>query len=115
MKYAVLQTGGKQYKVSEGSVFEVDKLKVEAGDNYTFDKVLLYSVDGDVQIGQPHLTNVAVTAKVLEQTQGEKLRIAKFKAKAKYRRVTGFRAQLTKVQVEKIEAKAAKTAKEKAE
>ena len=111
MKYAVLQTGGKQYKVSEGSVLEVDKLKVDAGDSHVFDKVLLYSVDGDVQIGSPYLENVSVKANVVEQKKGEKIRVSKFKAKARYRRVPGFRAQLTKLEVTEISAGKAKVAK----
>jgi large subunit ribosomal protein L21 len=105
MKYAVVQTGGKQYKVSEGSVIEVDKLDVESGTSFVFDKVLL-SADGDnVQIGQPLVAGATVTAQVLEQKRGEKIRVAKFKAKARYRRVMGFRAELTKLQVSKIDAK----------
>ncbi len=106
MKYAIVKTGGKQYKVSEGSVLEVDKLKVEAGQDYTFDDVLLYTDAGaKAEIGRPLLEKVSVVAKVLEQKQGDKIRVAKFKAKARYRRVMGFRAQLTKVQVERIDVK----------
>ncbi len=105
MKYAILKTGGKQYKVSEGSVLEVDKLNVEVGANHIFNDVLLYTDAGDatnVEIGRPRLESVSVVAKVLEQKQGDKIRVAKFKAKARYRRVMGFRAQLTKLQVESI-------------
>jgi large subunit ribosomal protein L21 len=104
MKYVVVKTGGKQYKVSEGSVIEVDKLPVEAGKQFVFDQVLMVA-DGDkVEVGTPLLVGATVTAQVLEQKRGEKIRVAKFKAKARYRKVTGFRAELTRVQVEKIEA-----------
>ena len=107
MKYAVITSGGKQYKVVEGQVLELDKIKAEPGSNYSLDKVLL-TVDGDsVQVGAPYLENVAVVAKVLEQTKGDKIRVAKFKAKARYRKVQGFRAQLTKVEITSLSGKAA--------
>ena len=104
MKYAVVQTGGKQYKVSEGSVIEVDKLPVEAGKEHVFSQVLLVADGENVQVGTPVLEGASVTAKVIEQKQGDKIRVAKFKAKARYRRVMGFRAQLTKLEIEKIES-----------
>lgn len=108
MRYAVISTGGKQYKVSEGQVLEIDKIKAEPGANYALDKVLL-SVDGDtVQIGAPYLPNVTVAAKVVEHVKGEKVRVAKFKAKARYRKVQGFRAQLTKVEITSLSGKAEK-------
>jgi len=105
MKYAVIASGGKQYKVTEGQVLEVDKIKAEPGSNYAFDKVLL-SVDGDtVNVGAPYLANIAVMAKVLEQIKGDKVRVAKFKAKVRYRKVQGFRAQLTRVEVTSLSGK----------
>src|SRR5258708_7825597 len=108
MKYAVVTSGGKQYKVTEGQVFELDKLKAEPGSTYTLDKVLL-TVDGEsVQVGAPYLPNVAVMAKVLEQVKGDKVRVAKFKAKARYRKVQGFRAQLTRVEITSLSGKAEK-------
>ena len=102
MKYAVLQTGGKQYKVIEGSVIEVDKLPVEIDANVKFEKVLLVADEGVFQLGKPHVDGAVVTAKVLEQKKGKKIRVAKFKAKARYRKVIGHRQLLTKVQVTKI-------------
>ena len=117
MKYAVITSGGKQYKVTEGQVLEIDKVKAEPGSNYVLDKVLL-TVDGeDVKIGAPYLDNVAVSAKVLEQVKGDKIRVAKFKAKARYRKVQGFRAQLTKVEITSLSAKTEKktASKEKIE
>ncbi len=102
MKYAVLQTGGKQYKVSEGSEIEVDKIEAEAGSDLKFDKVLLLAQDGVFQLGRPHLEGVLISAKVVEQKKGKKIRVAKFKAKARYRNVTGHRQHLTKLQITKI-------------
>lgn len=111
MKYAIVANGGKQYKVAEGTVLELDRVKAEPGADYTLDKVLL-AVDGDsVSLGNPYLPNFTVTAKVLEQTKGDKIRVAKFKAKAKYRKVTGFRAQLTKVEITGLKGKNEKAAK----
>lgn len=111
MKYVVVQSGGKQYKATEGSVLEIDKIKAEAGQEWKFDNVLLFA-DGDViHVGTPTLSNVTVAGKVLDQFQGKKIRVAKFKAKARYRKVQGFRPQLTRIQIEKIVAKETKAAK----
>jgi large subunit ribosomal protein L21 len=113
MKYAVVTSGGKQYKVSEGQVLEVDRLQVEPGAEYVLENVLL-TVDGeDIQIGAPYLTNVTVAAKVLEQVKGDKIRVAKFKAKARYRRVQGFRAQLTRLEITGVSTKSEKKAASK--
>lgn len=102
MKYAVLKTGGKQYKVSVGTEIEVDKIEADVDSNISLDKVLLVA-DGEVfHVGQPHLEGVTITARVLEQKKGKKIRVAKFKAKARYRKVTGHRQVLTKVKIEKI-------------
>ena len=111
MKYAIISSGNKQFKVTEGDVIVVDRLDVKADTAYDFPQVLLF-VDGDTRkVGTPMLTDVMVTGKVVEDIRGPKIRVAKFKAKAKYRRATGFRASLTKVQVEKIEASKAKAEK----
>ncbi len=117
MKYAVITSGGKQYKVTVGQVLEIDKIKADAGSTYLFDKVLL-TVDGDtVQVGVPYLDNVAVGAKVIGEKKGDKVRVAKFKAKVRYRRVQGFRAHLTQVEItslsEKNEKKTVSKTKEK--
>jgi large subunit ribosomal protein L21 len=110
MKYAIIANGGKQYKVSEGQVLELDRMQAEPGADLTLDQVLM-TVDGDtVALGKPYLENVTVTAKVLEQTQGDKVRVSKFKAKAKYRRTMGFRAQLTRVEITGLKSKSSKKA-----
>jgi len=108
MKYAVFASGGKQYKVSEGDVVELEKLKVEANGALNLDSVLLFVEDGAVKVGQPTLSEVVIKAKVLGQIKAPKIRVAKFKAKARYRKVYGHRQELTKVQIEKIEVKAKK-------
>ncbi|MGI8419641.1 MAG: 50S ribosomal protein L21 [Candidatus Levyibacteriota bacterium] len=114
MKYAVIASGGKQYKVTEGQVIEVDKLPVEVGITHAFEQILL-SVDGSsVTLGDPYIHNTAVTAEVVEQTQGDKIRVAKFKAKARYRKVQGFRAQLTRVRITSLAGKVEQSEKLKA-
>lgn len=101
--YAVIKTGGKQYKVSEGEILEIDKIEGKKDQKINFSDVLLVA-DGDkVEIGQPQVPEAKVTAKIIDQVQGEKIRVARFKSKVRYRKVRGFRAQLTKVKIEKIE------------
>lgn len=106
--YAVVKIGGSQYKISPGEILEVDKLDYPAEKLFEIDQTLL-AVDGDkVQIGQPYLADFKVTARVLKQFQGKKIRVARFKAKVRYRKVKGFRAQLTQIKIEKIGVQEAK-------
>lgn len=99
MKYAVIRVGGKQYKVAEGDEILVDKLSdpKEVGA-----EVLLISDDGKVSVGKPVLKNEVKLKVVSELEKGEKIEIYKFKAKSRYKRHTGFRAQYSKLLVEKI-------------
>lgn len=99
MDYAIIKTGGKQYRVSKDDVIEVEKLNFKPGESFTIQDVLLYVKDNNLKIGKPKLTDVGVKATVLEQVRGEKLRVSKFKAKSKYRRVTGHRQYLTKIKI----------------
>lgn len=99
MEYAVIKTGGKQYKVSKDTVIDVERLAFKEGESFFLDDVLLYVVDGASKFGTPKLTGIKVKATVLAHLKGEKLRISKFKAKSKYRRVTGHRQYLTKVKI----------------
>jgi large subunit ribosomal protein L21 len=101
MNYAVIKTGGKQYKVSEGDIIEVDKIVGKDG-KFTFEEVLLLVNDGKVIVGKPFIDGEKVEGKILEDIKGIKVRVSKFKSKVRYRRTTGFRASLTKVQIEKI-------------
>lgn len=103
MQYAVIETGGKQYKITKGQVLDVDSLNLEAGENINFDKVLLVVSDGAVEVGAPYLANAAVTAKVVDSFKGDKIRVARFQAKSRYRRVTGFRPNLTKIEISDIQ------------
>lgn len=104
MNYAVIQTGGKQYKVEKGTTLVVDKLNdVKQNSDTVFDKVLLIVEEGKVTIGKPFITGASVTAKVVENDfKGEKVRVAKFLAKSRYRKVMGHRSRLSKVEISNI-------------
>lgn len=101
--YAIIQTGGKQYRVSEGDVLSVEKLSVAEGEEVVFDQVLTVVADGDVKIGKPVLEGAKVTAKVVEHGKGEKILVFKYKAKSNYRKRQGHRQPYTKVEISKIE------------
>jgi len=105
MNYAVIKTGGKQYRVSEGDILEVDRLKEEKNGKVVFDDVLLLVRDEVVAIGKPTISGEKVEAKVLDNIRGEKIRVSKFKSKVRYRKVTGFRASLSRIQIDKIGSK----------
>lgn len=105
MKYAIVMSGNKQYRVSEGDVVEVERLAdVKTEGTYTFPKVLLFVEDATRKVGKPELSDVEVKATVMGDVKGVKVRVAKFKAKSRYRRVTGFRAKRTQLKIEKITA-----------
>lgn len=103
MEYVVIKSGGKQYRVSEGDTLLVDKLPVIEGKVVAFKDILLHVLDSRVAIGAPLVKNLEVKAKVLKQLKGDKIRVAKFKSKVRYRRVIGFRPHLTQVQIQKID------------
>lgn len=102
--YAIIMTGGKQYKVQEGDVVFVEKLVAEEGAAVTFDKVLAVSKDGAVSVGAPVIESASVSAKVLGHGKGEKIIVFKYKAKKNYKKKQGHRQPYTKVQIEKINA-----------
>jgi large subunit ribosomal protein L21 len=102
--YAVIETGGKQYKVQEGDVLFIEKLTAEEGSEVTFDKVLAVSNEGSVSFGSPVLKNVTVSGKVLNHGKDKKIIVFKYKPKKGYRRKQGHRQPYTKVQIEKINA-----------
>lgn len=101
MEYVVFETGGKQYRVKPGDVIEIDRVEGPNG-LLSFEKVLLHVAYGDVKIGKPYVAGVTVEGKILEQIRGKKIRVARFTAKSRHRRVIGFRPSLTRVQIGKI-------------
>ena len=102
--YAVIETGGKQYKVSEGDVIFIEKLEVAEGESVTFDKVLVLADGENVNIGAPTVAGATVTAKVEKQGKAKKIYVFKMKRKKNYRRKKGHRQPYTKVTIEKINA-----------
>jgi len=100
--YAVIETGGKQYKVSEGDVIFIEKLEAAEGDAVTFDKVLVVSDGENVKVGAPAVEGATVTAKVEKQGKAKKIYVFKMKRKKNYRRKKGHRQPFTKVTIEKI-------------
>ncbi|MDO8507982.1 MAG: 50S ribosomal protein L21 [bacterium] len=101
-KFAVIKTGGKQYKVSEGDVFDIEKVEIEDGKDINFEEVLLVA-DGDkVEVGQPNVKDAKVKAKVVSQEKADKIIVFKYKKRKNYRKKTGHRQKVTKVQIEKI-------------
>lgn len=102
MQYAVIKSGGKQYKVTVGDVLELDKLSSVSKDDVVFNDVLLVVDEGKTTIGKPLIDGAKVEAKLIENKKGDKIRVSKFKAKARYRKTIGFRAELSVVKIEKI-------------
>jgi large subunit ribosomal protein L21 len=99
--FAVIKTGGKQYKIKEGDILKIEKIAGNPGEKVIFDKVLLVSDEEgkDVMIGKPYLENAKVEAEILEQGKDKKVTIIKYKPKVRYRRKKGHRQMYTKVKV----------------
>src|SRR5262249_36963216 len=102
--YAVIETGGKQYRVSEGETLRVEKLPASAGDKLTFDTLLFADDGGNVSVGHPRVAGVKVEAQVLEQGLGKKIVIFKYKRRKAYRRKTGHRQPYTALRITAISA-----------
>ncbi|MCR8846258.1 50S ribosomal protein L21 [Paenibacillus sp. SC116] len=102
--YAIIETGGKQYKVQQGDVLYIEKLDAAEGESFTFDRVLAVSNEGGLVTGAPLVEGAAVTAKVEKHGKGAKIIVYKYKAKKNYRRKQGHRQPYTKVTIEAIKA-----------
>lgn len=100
--YAVVETGGKQYKVTEGQVIDVERLPVEEGQTIELDRVLMVSEDNQVAVGTPTVPGARVVARVLGEEKGEKIVVFKYKPKVRYRRKTGHRQTYTRLAIEQI-------------
>ncbi|MCR5546226.1 MAG: 50S ribosomal protein L21 [Lachnospiraceae bacterium] len=101
--YAIIATGGKQYKVSEGDIITVEKLGVEAGEKVTFDQVLAVS-DNGLKVGEPTVAGATVEASVLREGRARKVVVYKYKPKTGYHKKNGHRQSFTQVKIEKINA-----------
>lgn len=97
--YAIIKTGGKQYKVAEGDEIYIEKLEGEAGDQVTFNEVLALSNDSGLKVGSPLLDDASVTGEIVKQGKGKKVIIYKYKAKKGYRRKAGHRQPYTKIKI----------------
>ena len=113
--YAVIEACGKQYKVTEGDVVFFEKLDAEEGKKVTFDKVMLVSDEGKIQIGNPYVKGVKVEGKVVSHGKGKKIIVFKYKPKKNYRRKRGHRQPYTKVEITTIKTATTKKAEPKAE
>lgn len=101
--YAIIKTGGKQYRVQEGETIFVEKLEAEVDSAFVFDEVLAVGGEGDLKVGTPIVSGAKVTGKVVAQGKEKKILVFKYKAKSNYRRRQGHRQPFTKVVIEKIE------------
>ncbi len=101
--YAIIATGGKQYKVSEGDIIKVEKLGVDAGQTVTFDQVLAVN-NGELSIGAPTVAGATVSATVLREAKAKKVIVYKYKPKEGYHKKNGHRQLYTQVKIEKINA-----------
>lgn len=104
MKHAIILTGGKQYRVAEGDVIFIEKLNVEGGDAYTFDKVLAVFDESGSKFGKPYVDGAKVEASVVKNGKGSKIRVYKMKPKKGYRLTKGHRQPYTQVQINTINA-----------
>ncbi|MEJ2513962.1 MAG: 50S ribosomal protein L21 [Gammaproteobacteria bacterium] len=102
--YAVIATGGKQYRVSEGSVLRVEKLEAEEGATVEFDQVLLVGDGDNVTVGKPYIEGGKVKASVMAQGKGRKVEVLKFRRRKNYRRTKGHRQAFTQVKITGIDA-----------
>lgn len=100
--YAIIKTGGKQYRVSEGDVISVEKLDVASSEKVVFDEILVVSKDGELQIGAPVVSGAKVEGTVIQHGKEKKVMVFKYKPKKDYRKKQGHRQPFTRVKIEKI-------------
>jgi len=100
--YAIIETGGKQYKVAEGDVIKIEKLNVEAGQEFSFDKVLVLSKDDNVTVGAPYVEGAKVSASVIGDGKAKKVIIYKYKPKKGFHKKKGHRQPFTQLQINNI-------------
>lgn len=101
--YAIIASGGKQYKIQEGEILRVEKISGELGAPVSFDRVLMFSDGENVSIGRPVLDNIVVRGHIVEQGKAKKIIVFKYKKRKGYRRKQGHRQQFTAVEIDSIE------------
>jgi len=102
MDYAIIKTGGKQYRVANGDIIDVEKLEVEPGSEIELDQVMAVSVDGQLNVGRPIVEGAKVVALVQSQDRSKKIIVFKYKSKTRYRRTLGHRQAYTRLQIMEI-------------
>lgn len=102
--YAVISSGGKQYKVQEGEILRVEKLSGDVGAPVSFDNVLMFSDEENVNVGTPVLSDVSVQGHIVEQGKAKKILVFKYKRRKRYRRKQGHRQQFTAIKIDSIKA-----------
>jgi large subunit ribosomal protein L21 len=115
MAYAIIRTGGRQFRVAEGDTLDVDLLKVEPGKTATFSDVLLFADGNDVTHGNPLVSGAKVSAEVLEQRKDKKVVAFKYKRRKGYHRTVGHRRKLTRIKIKTIDVGSKKTGSKKSE
>ncbi len=108
--YAIVETGGKQYRVSPGETLRVEKLPGTRGDSLVFEKVLAVSDNGDLRVGNPYLEGTTVKGTIVRQGKARKVLVFKYRAKTNYRRRYGHRQQFTEVRIDSVEGNGKDTA-----
>jgi len=102
--YAVIESGGKQHRVKEGEVLQLEKIEAATGETLSFDRVLMVGAGADVKVGSPYVAGSTVNAEVLRHGRGDKIRIVKFRRRKHYKRETGHRQWFTEVRITGINA-----------
>tara|TARA_B100000809_G_C14637176_1_gene350804 strand:+ start:126 stop:464 length:339 start_codon:yes stop_codon:yes gene_type:complete len=102
MDYAIIKTGGKQYRVSNGDIIDVEKLQVDPGSEIELDQVMAVSIDGQLNVGTPVVNGAKVVALVQAQDRAKKILVFKYKSKTRYRRTRGHRQAYTRLQIMEI-------------
>jgi len=100
--YAVIKTGGKQHRVSEGDVLSVEKINGNKGDTVSFDEVLMVAKDGKINVGTPYLDGVKVVGEIMEQIKDRKITVFKMKRRKGFHKKTGHRQKLTRMKIREI-------------
>jgi len=100
--YAVVSTGGKQYRVKEGDILRIEKIPGDVGESFSFDKVLLLSDGSELTIGEPTVPNAAVNARIVQQGKSKKVLVFKYKRRKRFRRKQGHRQPFTAVKIDSI-------------
>lgn len=111
--FAIIETGGKQYRVSKGETIQIERLEEKNGSVVNFDKVLLISDGNEIKIGKPNLEGACVTGKILSHLRGEKIIVFKMKAKKRYKKTIGHRQNHTSIEITDIKSSGAKSVEAK--